>query len=68
MLAFSVFNFFCPNKDKIIYTYYKASFSRYLQRTVQFKQFWLADIDRKLPQLHDARAQKGNESSPALLQ
>ena len=27
----------------------------------------LADIDRKLPQLHDARAQKGNESSPAMI-
>ena len=26
-----------------------------------------ADIDRKLPQLHDARAQKGNESSPAMI-
>ena len=55
-------------KNKNIHTHYKASFSTQLQRTVQFKQFWLADIDRKLPQLHDARAQKGNESSPALLQ
>ena len=26
-----------------------------------------ADIDRKLPQLHDARVQKGNESSPAMI-
>ena len=60
--------FFCSNKDKNIHTRYEATFSTQLQRTVQFKQFWLADIDRKLPQLHDARAQKGNESSPALLQ